>query len=294
MIYLLLIPLIFTAVFSDICYKKTKASSTAIMFGIAFWSVLICSGIFLVSLFFNKDPFAGFSWTVFAFILLYCVLTSVIIWTYCQAIKNTPLSFIKPIKNIQILILLAFSWIVFGDIVTVADIVLSSVIFVLCVLLGIIEYRNTKKSDLISAKQLLKGLFWIGLCILAIVGKVFCIKMIGETITIFTLTFVNSIILFMIAILTLLITKQQIKESFRACFQDNWLIGAGLSDNSNAILYISLAISMNLGVLDAISQVATVLIALVGVLIFREKLGKWSYFIIVAILGCAIALSLLQ
>ena len=67
-----------------------------------------------------------------------------------------------------------------------------------------------------------------------------------------------------------------------------------IPDNFWVLFYLPLALTMNIGLLDAILVSATALTVVAGVIILKEKVHWRSYIMIAIILGCAIAISLLS
>ena len=120
------------------------------------------------------------------------------------------------------------------------------------------------------------------------------IRYIGDSIHVITLVMVATFIFPVFSIITLLSTKQSPIKTIKELWKDKVLMAVAIPDTFWVLFYIPLALRMNIGLLDAILVSATALTVIAGVVILKEKVRWYSYIIIAIILGCAVAISLLN
>lgn len=89
----------------------------------------------------------------------------------------------------------------------------------------------------------------------------------------------------------LLINRQKLHKIVAKNINDKKLFFAAICKYSWMYFYYPLLRSMNQGVLESLLVTASVLILLGGRVLLKEKIHKLAYVIIVAILGCAVALA---
>jgi len=90
-----------------------------------------------------------------------------------------------------------------------------------------------------------------------------------------------------------LATRQNPLRTIRNVWKDKILFAASITDNFWMIMYVPLALSMNIGLLDSILVASTVLTILCGRILLKEKVPWYGYIFMAIILGCVITISVM-
>jgi len=292
MILLLLIPAIVTSVVGSLVYKKNDKPSYMALFSNIVWGVIIGAVSFGLGFILFDDVFANITWATMGMIIFQSVIGSLCVLTWAKGVKDVPCSIADPFSQMRMFFMLGISWLIFNDTATSIDIILVCVIFLACMTMGIWQYKSEQHK---GSKKYFWGLLWLCVWVLLSTANLGSMRMIADNgVHITTFVFFSGFITALICLPVFFFTKKINKETLQCSFKDKWLAGIGITDNIWILFYIPLAMVLNLGVLDAIMVVAPALVVVFGLFLFREKIKWYIYPLIVIILGCAIALSLLS
>ena len=292
MIFLLLIPLIASYVLSSLVYKWNRQSPLVTIFSFAFFGTIITAVMFALSFAWTKTQFDNLSWDVWLLILARAAITILQIFLWVKGIKYVPVSIADPFSLNNMLFLLGFSWVIFGDALPWWSILLVVIIYVTCFIMGILQHKQEGTTG--NAKNYAKGLAWIFLWTVAATGGTLLTRYIAEDINIFTMAFIKSAFVLALCLLLIIVCRQSIVKIFKTVIGDKVQYGIGFFDNINIYFYIPLALVMNLGVLDAITVTATIIVILIGVVFMKEKLRWYIYPFMIAAIACSVALAVLS
>ena len=292
MIFVLLVFYIFARVAINVLYKVNKQPTAKTMFVSDFWCMLFCIILFGLSFAFWDNPLAYLTWEAFGWITLRSVLGVFSFFAFLQAIKRLPVSIFSPVATVRIAPLVIVGQFVFGDAVTIAAIVLASVIFVSSTLLSIV-LSNNKSQDGDDKTNYGVGFAWLFVFIVGLVSILILIRHIGDMgVNVFVFAAIAMTMMFIIDFIVLQIARQKPIKAFRESWNDKILLPLSVLETIIIVLYVPLVLAMNIGILDAIMVSATALTVLAGVVILKERIRWHGYILIAIILGCAVALSL--
>jgi drug/metabolite transporter (DMT)-like permease len=290
MIYLLLGALILNNVLCSICYKRTNRSAAVTLFSDAVWGVIIFIFAFCISFAFYENVFVGVNTKIVFLICLHALSMVFCVLTWALSVKHVHMSIAEVISMSRMLFLLVLSWLIFNDTVRVVGICLVVLIFVSCAVLGLLQFNTENKQNL--GKRYIFGVSFLGAWVLFATISGLLMKEINiSPILPTTYCLIVGLAFFAISLPVLLLSRQKFRQSIRACFCDKAQIGIGITDNIWMFFYIPLAIFMNLGVLEAMLQISTVLVVLWGVIIMREKISLWAYPLIIIVIVASVILS---
>lgn len=287
----ILIPYIILLVFGNILYKANKKPVLQTMFMVDFWAIAFGIIVFGISFFIFDDLFANFTWTAFGLISLRTLLGAGTFFCFLQALKRMPISIVEPTMVARIFPLLLVGQFVFGDAVALVPLILSITIFVTSFALAYVSRKDCE--DERAKNNYLGGLMWIAICIALTVPKVTIIRHLSADIHIIALSIVGFLVSPIVSITALLATKQSPIKVFKELWKDKILMGIAIPDNFWVLFWVPLALSMNIGLLDAVLVSVTALTVVAGVILLKEKVRWQSYILIAIILACAVAISLL-
>jgi len=142
--------------------------------------------------------------------------------------------------------------------------------------------------------------FWAGIGFLALAMGCFLSTQIitrflgEESKHMITITFFNSLVIFVTVMLIFVIVKRNPIKTFSINIKNPLQIGIGITDTIWLFFYVPLVLAMNLGVLNAIARISVALTVLTGVFILKEKVSPLAFPIIAVIIGLGIAIGLLM
>ncbi|MCL2228310.1 MAG: hypothetical protein FWC00_00610 [Firmicutes bacterium] len=294
MIYLLLIPLVVMGVASSLFYKLNNRGTLVTLFAQIMWAFIVFSIAFGVGFAVHDDVLRGVNWASMGLILLSVVFLILCIVTWVLGIKYVPISIASPFTQMSMIFLLGASWLIFGDNVGTAEIVLVLIIFFACIMKGYFQYKQEPCK--LKSKELLIGLLWLFLWVVCVTANIVTKREIVGNLDVHvtTFNFFRSSISVAVCFVALLIFRVPIKSTLKDTFTNKNLVGIGLMDSPSALFFLPLAIVMNLGVLDAILTITTVLTVLAGVVLLKEKIRPSTIIPIAIIIACSIALALVS
>ena len=215
------------------------------------------------------------------------------IFFIAKAFRHLPVSIMSPLGMVVIVPLLILSWLIFGDSLGIVPIILVVAMLVFCVILVLMEGKNSNKQKDDKKK------FWLGMLFFTLAMSCFMTtqiltRILGEAgLHILTITFFNSVVVFIVVLTAFIIFRKNPFRTFLNNIKSPLQIGIGITDTIWLYLYVPLVLAMNLGVLNAVSRISVALTVLAGILIFKEKITKKAYPVIVIIMIIGIVLSLL-
>lgn len=291
MVYIL-IPYILLTVCGNLLLKKNQRPTVQSMLALSFWGLCLTIIIFVINFFFiSDDPFAALSPTVIALIAVRALCGAACLFCWLKTLKNIPVSIADPLFNSRMFPLLFIGWMVFADPVTTIALFLTLVVFAACFALAAVSRQERSPSKDVNY---LHGILWLVLCISLSIPIVMIARHIGDQgADIVTFTTLAILFMFIISIIVVLACKQSPFKVLGKVWKDKLLMVASIPDNFWILFYIPLALSMNIGLLDAILVSASALTVLAGTVILKEKVRFSSYLLIAVILGCAVAIALI-
>lgn len=321
---------IINATLSSLCFKKNKVSALDTLLTIAVFGFVI-NGLVFAFGFIWLDLTNYVTWITFLWSLLRGVLIVAGLFFVVKAFQRLPVTLISPVTMVSIVPLLFLSWLIFDDEVSTIIIILVLTMLVACIGLVFVEHKNQANAKAVPSSSLgskivtaktetqeqgnkenyendketevqkrKKSTFLIGLSFLALAMTCFLAtqiitRILGETGQhMITITFLNSLVIFVVVLLIFLIVQKNPIKIFAANVKNPLQIGIGITDTIWLFFYVPLVMAMNLGVQSAIARISVALTVLCGVFILKEKVSKWAYPIIAIIIGLGIAIGLLM
>jgi len=259
---------------------------------IAIFGLTVNGIIFFIAAFF-ADLFVSVTFPLAIVSALRGLLIVTGLFFIAKAFRHLPVSIMSPLGMVVIVPLLILSWLIFGDSLSVAPIILVVAMLVFCVILVLMEGKkpNKQKGD--------KKKFWLGMLFFTLAMSCFMttqilIRILGEAgLHILTISFFNSVAIFVVVITAYIILRKNPVKTFSKNIKRPIQFGIGITDTIWLYLYVPLVLAMNLGVLNAVSRISVALTVLAGILIFKEKISKKAYPVIIIIIIIGIILGLL-
>ncbi len=276
----MLILMVFTNAGETICYKNTKEKNSFFScFNITFWSFIFSIIIFVVyAIIDGASIFSNFNWFDILIILGLAVLSIFNIISWHISSNNMPMSIAEGVSEIYIVFLTLFSWLIFGGAITVIQIVMIALVIVSCLGLSFIQKKEETKDY-----NLKKGFVFLTLWIIVAVIRGLIPGQLSSTglhPSIYSL--ILNFLMLMMSLALIKIKKQNIKQSLQS-IKDPFCIIIAICRNVGQIIIIYLATQINLGVIDAVSVLGLVLIAIYERFIMKEKLSWISYILLALI-----------
>lgn len=288
MLYFLLLLVVLSNAGETICYKNSKVQNhTEVLFGVTFWSFLLSLIAFIIFLFAGGDFFSGLDWVTILYIFLMSILNIFCILTWSITSKNLPMSVAEGVSEIYIAILTFLSWLCFGGNIDVWDISLVLVLVVSCILLAFVQKREKVKGNYKI------GLIFLTIWVVFAVGKGLLPGIIaGSEVENFSYIFLLNLFIFLEVNLFFLIRRKKY-NNFIYTIRDPYLFGVGLSRVVSQIVVIILALTVNLGIIDAVGVLGLVLIMLYERFIMKNKISLKTIILLIIITLSSGALALL-
>jgi len=286
----MLVPYILLIVLGNLLLRKNKQPVLKSLFIMSFWGLLFAIVIFGINFLIVNDTFANVTFGVICLMGLRSLCGAACAFCWLKTLKNIPVSIADPLFNARMFPLLFIGWLVFTDPVTTVALVLTVVVFVSCFALAVFSKQNDETN---KSANYFRGILWLALCLCLSLPIVMVARHMGD-LGVDTILFTVISIFFMFVLITIAVFAAKLNpfKILKELWNDKLLIVASIPDNFWVLFYIPLALSMNMGLLDAILLSASALTVLAGVVILKEKVRLFSYLLIAVILGCAVAISL--
>ena len=286
MLYFLLLLVVLSNAGETICYKNSKVQKhDEVLFGVTFWSFLLSLLAFIIFLFTGGDFFISLDYVTILYIFLMSILNVFCIISWSITSKNLPMSVAEGVSEIYIAILTFLSWLCFGGEIDIWDISLVLVLVLSCILLAFVQKREK-----------IKGNYKIGLIFLTIwvVFAVFKGLLPGFIAgsEMFSYIFLLNLFIFLEVNLYFLIRRKKF-NNFLPAIRDPYLFGVGLSRVVSQIVVIILALTVNLGIIDAVGVLGLVLIMLYERFIMKNKISLKTIILLIVITLSSGALAIL-
>ncbi len=276
----MLILMVLTNAGETICYKNTKEKNSFFScFNITFWSFVFSIVVFLIYFIIDgASIFNNFNWVDILIIFGLAALSIFNIISWHISSNNMPMSIAEGVSEIYIAFLTLFSWLIFGGTISIVQIIMIACIIISCISLSFLQKRDCRKDY-----NLKKGFIFLTLWIVVAVVRGLIPGQLSSTglhPSVYSLL-LNFLMLTMTTAL-IKIRKQKVKQSFKS-IKDPFCIIIAVCRNVGQLIIIYLATQMNLGVIDAVSVLGLVLIAMYERIIMKEKLSWISYILLVLI-----------
>ena len=290
---LLLIPLIVLGVLSSLVYKWNRQSPIVSIFSSTFFGTIICGVMFAVSFAWTRTQFHNISWLVMLIMFVKGIFWIAQVFVWVRGIKYVPVSIADPFTMVNMLVLLGLSWLIFSDAVSYLEIVLVIIVFGACLTMGMLQHKQEKTTS--NHKRYIIGMLWISLWVLLSTINTCATRFVAEEgLNIFTFCFLECVFAFPLTLLVIWFCGVSLKETFKKSIGDEIQYGIGVVDNVPTYLWIPLALTMNLGILEAITVLSTVITIIIGVIFMREKLRWYIYPFIIAVITSSVILAVLS
>lgn len=280
-----------------ISYKYFKENKITVILGVCFFTFAFFGITFFVYSLINSELLLAninfFSlYSTFINAILYMI--GILLWIL--AVKNIYVSIAAPLSNFQIVLTTFFSWLLFADVLSVYEIIILIVLLVACVLLGFETNKQSAKKNKIESKKFLIGLMFLTLWIVATVTR----NILTKTVILNSLhpvtfqTFKFFFASLVSAVLFLIFNRKkkgEMANQLRTVIKNKWYYFIGIANTVSGIIFLLLIQNHNIGLIQAMANLSSVLIIIYSRLVFKEKISILSYFYIGAIIVSAVLLS---
>ncbi|MCL2846227.1 MAG: EamA family transporter [Firmicutes bacterium] len=142
MIYLLVIPMVIASTAEALLWKKNKRGPLEAAGGSALWGLVLSAVVFAVTVFIGQDVFANITWQNIGLIVAVNVFTIICVGSWVMVLRNMPISIASPISLVRLVFLVFFSWLIFGGDLSIWQILVVGLIFIVCAMLGYFSERT--------------------------------------------------------------------------------------------------------------------------------------------------------
>ena len=289
MFYVLTVALVLIAAIEGICWKANRQSPLDTIFGISVIGVFFALAIFGLSFSWEDAPFANLTWTTVGWTALINVLVIIRVMAWVKILKYVFLSVADPLSLLWLVFLTFFSWLIFGGSLGGWEIGAVALILVSGMALGFGQrsergHRNYKL-----------GLAFLVLWLVAAVTNELLAKQITiEGLAPATYSALRFLIIVPMCLVLYLVLRRNPIKTLKSVCRDKIIIAISFLFAVGTVVYMTLLVGMNVGVLHSILTAATPLVVLMSIFIFKERLRWYNYIFIALILVGAVGLALLS
>ncbi|MCL2846804.1 MAG: hypothetical protein FWE38_03880 [Firmicutes bacterium] len=291
--YFLIIPMVLAFAVENILWKRNRLKPLTSLIGNAIWRFVFVMSVFLVFLAIMGDGvFDGLTWGVvgLTFTLHIFGVSAVMLWV--KTMQNLCVSIAEPLSLFRIIPLTLLSWVIFGGRLTVWEILLVTLIFLLCGSLGFFQGRTEADKGCFK-----KGVCYIALWTCCVVSMDLIINHMSYTgVHPITFSALRAITFLMVASTVFLIFKRGGRiTAIKTVLRNKIMIAIGAIFAVHSILFITLLLHIdNVGILTAIGVASVPLVVLWGVVFMRDRLRWYSFVFIAMIVACVAALTIIS
>lgn len=283
--YLAVILLILTNAGETIGYKGATGNAKDVAWGVTFWSVIFSLPVSLALMFFMPHATSAINWGQLGLLLIMSLIGVATIYFWAQASKHLPMSIAEGVSEIYIALLAIFCWLFFGKSLNIWQIVLISVVIMLCLILALAQCSPKSSTKYNTKLGFIFLAVWVGLSVIkgalpsAITGLSAATFVLGQ----------NAIML----VVCLLIQNKRALPATKAAAKNPYIMFVALCRVVSQLSIFYLASRINLGLADAISVCGLVLIMLYERFVFKEKINPYCYPILILLIAATAALCVL-
>ena len=317
--HLLLVGMIFAFGVESFLWKLNKRSPMATLLILSFWALVVALPAFIIAWAIpSVDLFANLTWGVVGWIALANVFIIICILSWVRVMQFMHVSIADPLSLFRIIPLVFLSFWIFGDPLTVWQVIAVAVIFIMCGALGFVQGRkNTAKESITTdcecepecidvaegapqqkaavRSDFLKGMLFMAIWLVSAVTLDMLVRHIMDhEISIFAQTTISRTIKLVAVVPLFWIKRQSIHRAIREGITDKLLIIISCLAYLGVLALLTLITTMNVGVFFAIATpIMSVLTILLGVILLKERARWYSYILIAGIIAGAVTLAVL-
>lgn len=282
----------------SISFKYLYNRKTDVVFGVCFWAFVFLSIIACIMAGLNFEQFnQNLNSKTAGYIFMTSCLSIGKIFSWYSALTKLNISIVKPLTQTKTVLLAIFSWILFGDKLTIIQIVLISLITAACACLAFTQGQMNSADSVVKQNEKKKN-FKLGMVFLSIwiaistVSNLLQKHIMNTDMHFVTYEFFYHAFDFLIILaIVLFINKGRISSTV-AQVKNKWYIVIGLTYTVSGLIWVYIIKNQNLGLILALFNISTVLLVLSGRYFFKEKISWQMYAFICVILVSSILLNI--